>query len=396
MEPMVAREFRFTPLESVLYGPGSLGLFGAELERRSLKRALVLTGKTLGTSPLLDKVKAALGGRVAGVYKGVGAHVPYNSPGEAYQEALRVKADCIVSFGGGSACDTAKVVTLAFLRKGEYDPGGGINDHTRDPVKGAGPMVPNFAIATTLSAGEYSCSGGVTLPSGRKSGWMDFRMSPRIVILDPELTLETPEMLWKSTGVRALDHAVEYSYTLKHHAFTDALAAHSIKLLTAHLLPSIRTSGAEQLSHRGWCLVGAWMSIYGGLNTRFGISHAMGHQLGAYFHIPHGVTSCITLPRVMRFMADYAPQRFEATAEGFGVDFDPANPRPAALESAERAAKFIASLGVPTRIRDAGVPVPKAELRNLIPALKDFLGHAGSLERMPPDEALLSMFEDVY
>ncbi len=404
MEKMTAREFRFTPLDTVMYGPGCLSLFAGELERRGNKRVLLLTGKTLSKSPLLDKVKTALGGKVAAVYDGVVHHIPHYTPGEAYREGVRVNADCIVSIGGSSACDTAKTVTLAYLRNGEYDLGGGeravglggSHDHTRDPVKATGPFVPNYALSTTLSAGEYSCSAGIVFPDGSRHGCYDFRMSPRIVVLDPELTVDTPEMLWKSTGVRSLDHAVEYSYTMKHHVFSDALAARAIKLLTAHLLPSFTASGEERIAHRGWCQVAGWLSIYGGLNTRYGISHAMGHQLGSFFGVAHGVTSCICLPRVMRFMADYAPQRFEATAEGFGVPFDPANPRPAAVQCAERAAKFIDTLGVPRRVREAGVAASKEGLRNLVKPLRESVEDAGSMESLPSDEVLLSLLEDVY
>ncbi len=148
MEKMTAREFRFTPLDTVMYGPGCLSLFAGELERRGNKRVLLLTGKTLSKSPLLDKVKTALGGKVAAVYDGVVHHIPHYTPGEAYREGVRVNADCIVSIGGSSACDTAKTVTLAYLRNGEYDLGGGeravglggSHDHTRDPVKATGPL----------------------------------------------------------------------------------------------------------------------------------------------------------------------------------------------------------------------------------------------------------------
>src|SRR5262249_22756960 len=150
-----------------------------EMERRGHERILLLTGKTLSRSPLLDKVRNALGGRVAGVYDGVIHHTPAQTPGEAYREGVRVNADAIVSFGGSSACDTAKTVTLAFLRNGDYDLGSsgraiglgglkGAHDHTRVPVEGDGPFVPNYALSTTLSAGEYSCSAGILFPDGSR------------------------------------------------------------------------------------------------------------------------------------------------------------------------------------------------------------------------------------
>ncbi|MGP8188094.1 MAG: iron-containing alcohol dehydrogenase, partial [Terracidiphilus sp.] len=156
--------------------------------------------------------------------------------------------------------------------------------------------------------------------------------------------------------MRALDHAVEGSYSTRHQIVTDTLATRAIALLNKHLLPSLQTHGEDELEHRVQCQLAAWLSIFGMSNTRGGISHALGHQIGPMWDVPHGVTSCITLPHVMRFMADVAPERFGPIAEGLGVRFDERNARTAAMECAERMAKFIAQFEVPHRLRDAGVP----------------------------------------
>jgi len=102
--------------------------------------------------------------------------------------------------------------------------------------------------------------------------------------------------------------------------------------------------------------MGAWMSVFGMTNAGFGLSHALGHQIGPRWNVPHGVTSCITLPHAMRFMAGRAPDRFQPIAEAFGLPFDAADPRPAALACADRMAAFIGQFDVPRRLRDAGVP----------------------------------------
>jgi alcohol dehydrogenase class IV len=155
--------------------------------------------------------------------------------------------------------------------------------------------------------------------------------------------------------MRALDHAVESIYSIRHQPINDAVAAKAIALLREHLPASLR-GDPSQVAHRGYCQMAAWFSIFGAMNTGFGISHALGHQIGPRWNVPHGVTSCITLPHVMNFMAGIAPGRFGAIAEGFGVAFDPEDPRPAALECAQRAAQFIAQFEVPHRLQDAGVP----------------------------------------
>ena len=142
------------------------------------------------------------------------------------------------------------------------------------------------------------------------------------------------------------------------------------------------------------CQLGAWMSIFGMLNTRLGISHALGHQIGARWDVPHGVTSCITVPHVLRFMAQTAPQRFEAIAEGFEVKFDPANPGAAAMECAQRAAEFVRSLGVPMSLSEAGVP--RSELGEIIEPVLAEINGARSLDRPVTAQEMTALLEAAY
>jgi maleylacetate reductase len=399
MDPVVG-EFNFTRLEKVVFGPGKIGDLGRELERRGLKRALVVTGKTLGRSALLDKVTGAAGGRLAGVFKGAGQHVPSATVTALVEEYQRSGADCMISFGGGSPIDTVKVAAKRILD----GPGSkGTDAHTID-IEGAigagagGPDLIHIALPTTLSAGEYTPIGGVTDEEHRiKGGVVDPRLQPRTIILDPELTMETPAWLWAATGMRALDHAVEASYSVRHQPLTDALAARAISLLTTHLPASLKTTGADSLAHRGHCQLAAWFSIFGAINTRFGISHALGHQIGPMWDVPHGITSCITLPHVMRFMAAIAPERFAPIAEGFGVRFDPANPKPAALECAERTANFIAGFeqfDVAHRLRD--VRVSREELGAIASTVLDEVERANTVGHPVTSGDLLKLLEAAY
>ncbi len=330
-------EFHLTRLENVIFGAGKVEALGRELERRGAKRAVIVTGKTLGQSRLLERVKSAAGRALAGVFTGAMQHVPSKTVAKLTAEARALDADAMISFGGGSPNDTVKNAAMALMA-------------------GGGREILHIAIPTTLSAGEFTPAGGVTNEETRiKGGVADPRLQAKVVILDPALTLETPAWLWASTGMRALDHAVESAYSTRHQLLTDTLTARAIALLNAHLLPSLQTHGDEELEHRMQCQLAAWLSIFGMTNTRAGISHALGHQIGPYWDVPHGVTSCITLPHVMRFMADIAADRFGPIAEGFGVRFDATNPRSSAIECAERAAQFIAKFEVPSRLRDVGV-----------------------------------------
>jgi alcohol dehydrogenase class IV len=367
-------DFTLSRLERVIAGPGKITTLCEELERRSLKRAIVVTGKSLGGSPLLEKVTGVLGARCAMAFKGARQHVPRSVVNLLEAEITRVDADCLVSFGGGSPIDTCKVASHAFLG-------------SRDIV--------HIAIPTTLSAGEYTFAGGVTDETTRvKSGVSDPRLTPRTVLNDPELTLATPDWLWVATGMRALDHAIETSYAIRHHPLSDALAAKAISLLVEHLPASIRASGDERIAHRGYCQFAAWFSIYGSMNTRFGISHLLGHQIGPRWDVPHGVTSCITLPHAMRFMAEIAPERFAPIAEGFHLPFDARNPKASALACADRTAEFIADFDVPHKLKDAGVP--HAEIGDIVAPVMHELEKSKVVDRPLTKAEVTALLEASY
>lgn len=389
-------EFNFTRLERVIFGPGKIESLGRELERHGLSRAVIVTGKSLGASRLLDKVTGAMGSRCAAVFKGAQQHVPMSTVRALIEDIRRVDADCLVSFGGGSPIDTAKVAASAILTG--RDP-----ESTARHIDFAGASAAadakldlfEIAVPTTLSAGEYTPVGGVTNESTRvKGGVADARLQPRIVINDPMLTVETPPSLWVATGMRALDHAVEAIYSIRHQILSDALASKAIQLLFRHLPASIETSGAESIAHRGYCQTAAWLSIFGGMNTRFGVSHALGHQIGPKWDVPHGVTSCITLPHVMRFMADIAPDRFGPIAEGLGVPLVSGEPRKAALECADRVASFIGQFNVPHTLKDAGVP--RNEIGQIAATVLDEVERAKVVDRPVTREEIVSLLEQAY
>jgi maleylacetate reductase len=367
-------EFNLTRLERVIYGPGKIAALKEEMERRKLERAVVATTDIVAKLPILQQVTGALGSRCAGVFSGVVQHVPRGTVNALAEELKRLHADCVVSFGGGSPIDSCKVALYGLLPERE---------------------LIHIAVPTTLAAAEFTHAGGVTDETTRvKSGVYDPRVLPRTVIEDPALTLATPDWLWVTTGMRALDHAIECAYAIRHQPISDALASKSIALLVKHLPASIRTEGDERLAHRGQCQMAAWFSIYGAMNTRFGLSHLLGHQIGPKWDVPHGVTSCITLPTAMRFMAGIAAHRFGPVAEGFGIPFDPANPQPAALACADRTQDFIAQFDVPKRLRD--VNVPRHEIGQIVAPIARELEHNGVVDRPLTEPEVLGLLEAVY
>jgi alcohol dehydrogenase class IV len=369
--------YRFGNLESVIFGAGKVAALGEELSRRGARRALVVTGKSLGASRLLESVKRAAGSALTGVFTGAAQHVPSKTVDALVADAVRLEADAFISFGGGSPIDMAKIAGVRLLKL--------------SPAR----ATVHIAIPTTLSAAEFTAFGGMTEEATRhKGGTGDPRVQPRTVILDPDLTAETPAWLWASTAMRALDHAVESSYSTRKQIVTDTLCAKAIAMLAEHLRPSMATAGAEQTEHRTQCQLAAWLSIFGMTNTRAGISHALGHQIGPYWNVPHGITSCITLPHVMRFMAGVAPERFGAIAQGFGLRFEAGNPAAGAMECAERAAAFIQQFEVPTRLRDVGVP--HQELGRIAATVLAEVAASNVVGREITERELVALLEAAY
>ncbi len=353
-------QFNLTRLEKVISGPGAVASLGAEIDRRGVSRVVIVTSRSLGRSALLARVRSALGPRCVGVSSDAAQHAPAASVRRIADLLRELRADAIVSFGGGSAIDSAKVAAASHMNGRDMTREGGALDFSLafDPKAGKGLV--HIAIPTTLSAGAFTPGGGVMDEASHvKHAVLDSRLQPCVVIHDPELCVETPAALWISTGIRVLDHAVETIYAKRAHPVSSALAVRAIRMIVEHLPASVGAD-TESILHRGHCLDAAWLSLYGGFNTGLGLSHALGHQIGPAFDIPHGVTSCIALVPAMRFMARRTPECFAEIAAALRVPLlDDVQRR--AFACAEAVEAFIDRFDVPTQLRELGVDVERAQ-----------------------------------
>ena len=318
--------FRFLPVGRVLHGADCARRLPDAVGRLGARRALVITGPTIAErTNLLWYVEQLLGPLHAGTYTGVRAHTPADTVAEARELALAAGSDALISLGGGSAIDTTKAVAFEIAQKSDA------------------PPLPHIALPTTLSAAEFTHSAGVTDPETRvKRAVADPRLVPREVLLDPRLTLVTPAVLWLSTGIKALDHALESLVSPRHHPVTDTLALEAARVLFA-VLPAC-AADPQALEPRGRAQVAAWMSLFSAATVRGGLSHALGHQLGGH-GVPHGVTSCVTLAPVLRFLAPVRGARQQEIAHALGLQ----TPLPDAV------AALVQRLGLPERLRETTV-----------------------------------------
>lgn len=309
---------------------------------------LVTTRSLAGPGSLAARLRESLGARCVDTVDDLPAHTPRLA---VVRLAARLRATLdgwpgrllIVGLGGGSVCDAIKAARWCL--------GNGISDapamdRLLEPGADA-PVARSAMVPTTLSAAEHTAVAGVTDERGpRKEVLRHPGLQPELVVLDARMTLDTPARLWCGTGLRAVDHAVETWCSSAPHPCADALALHALRLLVPGLARSV--AAPDDLDARLSCLVAAWLSVLGSVQgVPLGASHGIGHALGGTAGMAHGETSSVMLPHVLRFNdpVNGARQAFLAQAvAGTGAVL------------AQVVAALVQTLGLPARLRDAGVP----------------------------------------
>ena len=217
-----------------------------------------------------------------------------------------------------------------------------------------GETLPIIAIPTTLSASEFTHIAGITDEVRKvKDLYIDPKMTGRVVFLDAELMLATPEWLWLSSGMRAVDHAVEALASSGAHPFTDGLAARALAMLDDSLRAT--KEDPDDLEARTRSQIAAWLSISGLANVTLGLSHGIGHQLGARKDVPHGHTSCVMMHSTMVFNKDHVGPRQATVAAAMGVDLAGMDEEAANRAGREAVLALVKDLGLPHRLREVGV-----------------------------------------
>ncbi|QDW40616.1 iron-containing alcohol dehydrogenase [Bradyrhizobium sp. KBS0727] len=346
--PVRRGSYSYPRTDIVHYGLPWAAKLNAEVDRLGARRVFVVASSTLLRSTSLNAdLSRTLGAKLVGLEHGIRAHTPLNDVFVLLQAVKLRDADILVAIGGGSVIDGVKIMQLAAALNAS-----GPNDLARFKRKRAEPTeaVPlrlrMIAIPTTLSGAEFTAyAGGSDLDQGIKEGYGHPEMIPLSVILDPAITTHTPEQLWLSTGIRAVDHAVEDICSVSGQPLSDAASIHALKLLSESLRQTMRDP--LDLDARLQSMVGVWLSLIGsqgGVNK--GASHAIGHILGGSAGVAHGLTSCVMLPHVLRWNAAVNPDRQKHVSTALGDTTRPA---------AELVAELIHELGLPNTLKDVGV-----------------------------------------
>ncbi len=344
--------FNYLELDRVHFGTPAADALHTEAGQRGAQRIFVVTSKTLNRNT--DAVRNALARiqpQVVGLFDECIEHTPRESV-IALAEAVRAaNADLIVSIGGGTVIDTVKVALVALAEDltsiEQLD-----NWHMRVAADGSRvvpqprrPPCRQIAVPTTLSGAEFSDLGGCTdTRYGTKQGYTGAFIGAAAVILDPRISVHTPARLWLSTGVRAVDHAVEALCSVNAQPLIDATSVRALALLGRSLKRYVQSP--DDLDARLDGQLGAWLAATSIRRTEYGASHGLGHALGADAGVPHGITSCVLLPTVMRYNASHCAAQLAEVAAALGEPGIPA---------ADQVEALIQRLGLPTRISQLGV-----------------------------------------
>jgi maleylacetate reductase len=335
-------------MDEVVYGQPAASTVADLVKRYSAERVFLMVSGTLNRqTDEIEKLRRALGNHCVGTFDSMPPHTPRSAVIAAAEQAREAHADLIVTLGGGSITDGAKAVQLCLANEIRTPDA---LDKLRTGKDGTPPMkaptVRQISIPTTLSAGEFSHIAGVTDERAKvKELFRHPGIVPKAVILDPEVTRHTPMWLFLSTGIRAVDHCVEGVCSNESSPYGDASALHGLTLL-ARGLPRVKAD-PNDVAARLDCQIGSWLSMVAlAAGVPMGASHGIGYVLGAVFDIPHGHTSCIMLPSVMRWNRPANVERQAMIAAAMG---HPAEDAGDVLDD------FIRGLGMPRSLGEVKV-----------------------------------------
>ena len=345
----------FSAMDEVVFGLPAAEAVAEQIDRLGVHRVfLMVSGSLNRQTGEIERIRKALGSRHAATFDAMPPHTPRHAVIAAAEQARSVDADLIVTVGGGSITDGAKAVQLCLandVRNIEGIDTIRVHKGVAPPMKS--PVVRQISVPTTIAGGEFSALAGVTNEATKIKEMLRHPLvMPRAAILDPAITIHTPEWLWLSTGIRAVDHCVEGLSSREAHPYADAQAFKGLAMLS-QALPRVKADPGD-LEARQNCQIGTWLAM-GPLSAGvpMGASHGIGYILGAAFDVPHGHTSCVMLPAVMRWNKRDNADRQALVSAAMGHPGEDASD---VLDA------FIRDLGMPRSLREVKIGPEHFEL----------------------------------
>lgn len=351
-----------------LIGAGCASEVGKQAKIIGGTKALVVTDETLVKIGIVEKVVNIL--NKEGVQTVVFDKVMPNPTDENVHEGFDIyqkeNCDIIIAVGGGSPIDSAKGMGLLATN------GGSIRDYEGlDMSKNA--MPPFIAVNTTAGTASEMTRFTIITDTSRhiKMAIVDWHVTPTVSINDPEFMVSMPASLTAATGMDALTHAIEAYVSTIATPVTDSAAIKAIELISKYL--RLAVANGSNMEGRDKMAYAEFLAGMAFNNASLGHVHAMAHQLGGFYDLPHGVCNAILLPHVEKFNMIACLDRFADIAVAMGENIEGLSVIEAAdlaLESIKRLSKYV---GIPSGLKEIGVK--EEDLPTLADnALKDVCG----------------------
>jgi alcohol dehydrogenase len=321
-----------------------------QIKTLGCKKPLIVTDKVLAAIGLVKMVTDVLDqGKISyAIFDGTSPNPTVKNVEEGTALYKKENCDMLIAVGGGSPIDCAKGIGLVIGNGGSVKDFEGVN-------KSQKPMPHFIAVNTTAGTASEMTRFTIITDTDRhvKMAIVDWRVTPTISINDPELMVKMPASLTAATGMDALTHSVEAYVSTIATPLTDCLALEAIRLIQKWLRPAY-SNGENREARLGM----AYAEFLAGMafnNASLGFVHAMAHQLGGFYDLPHGVCNAILLPHVQRFNLVACPERFVEIAKALGEKVDDLP----LMEAAERAIiaiqRLASDVGIPAGLKDLGV-----------------------------------------
>ncbi|WP_103103092.1 iron-containing alcohol dehydrogenase [Pseudomonas sp. LFM046] len=346
--------FSFATTAQILCEFGSALRLADLCRERGARRVLLITDPGITRLGMLDDILPGFAGAglTVAIYDRVQADPPESVVLEAVELARTLGVELVVGFGGGSSMDVAKLVALLAHPECRQEMA-----EIYGVGNARGRRLSLVQVPTTAGTGsEVTPIAIVTTGATSKMGVVSPLLLPDLALLDADLTLGLPAAVTAATGIDAMVHAIEaYTSRLKKNPLSDLLAREALRLLAGNLDAVVhdgKNREARQAMLLGACLAGQAFA-----NAPVAAVHALAYPLGGHFHIPHGLSNALVLPHVLGFNAEVAaPLYAELAPLVLGHKLKPGSEACLAEQLIVELADFSQRSGLPTRLRDAGVP----------------------------------------